>query len=105
MPATDDDVRHRLRRLPGWRSVPVRSRRNRSAITGLTPATGYGFTVKAMDAQGNMSDGLTVGVTTGTDFTDDDFSIFEDDIEWLSSAGSPEAATHPQTIGTVQRTR
>ena len=64
-------------------------------VTGLTAQTTYDFTVKAMDAQGNMSDGLMLEVTTATDFTDDNFSIFEDDIEWLFSAGITKGCNPP----------
>ena len=64
-------------------------------VTGLTPSTEYGFTVKAMDAVGNLSAGLMLDVTTAKDFTDDDFSIFEDDIEWLFSAGITKGCNPP----------
>jgi uncharacterized repeat protein (TIGR01451 family) len=64
-------------------------------VTGLTPEKTYDFTVKAKDAQGNMSEGLTLEVTTSRDFTDDDFSIFEDDIEWLYSAGITKGCNPP----------
>jgi hypothetical protein len=56
-------------------------------VTGLTPRRGYDFIVKAADVAGNESAGLTLVATTTPDFTDDDFSIFEDDIEWLFGAG------------------
>ncbi len=56
-------------------------------VVDLEGGTTYDFTVKAMDAQGNLSDGLSLEVATATDFVDDDFSIFEADIEWLFSAG------------------
>ncbi len=56
-------------------------------VADLEGGTTYEFTVKAMDAQGNLSDGLSLEVATATDFVDDDFSIFEADIEWLFSAG------------------
>ncbi len=64
-------------------------------VTGLSPDTEYEYMVKAMDAQGNVSDGLTLTVTTSVDFTDDDFSIFEDDIEWLYSAGITKGCNPP----------
>lgn len=64
-------------------------------VTGLTPDTEYDFTVKAMDAQGNKSAGLMLTVMTAVDFTDDDFSIFEDDIEWLFSAGITQGCNPP----------
>jgi uncharacterized repeat protein (TIGR01451 family) len=64
-------------------------------VMGLTPDTEYDFTVKAMDAQGNVSTGLMLDVMTSTDFTDDDFSIFEDDIEWLFSAGITKGCNPP----------
>jgi hypothetical protein len=64
-------------------------------VTGLSPDTEYEFTVKAMDAQGNQSPGLSLKVTTAVDFTDDDFSIFEDDIEWLYSSGITRGCNPP----------
>ena len=64
-------------------------------VTGLSPKTEYTFTVKAMDAQDNMSAGLSVDVMTAVDFTDDDFSIFEDDIEWLFSQGITRGCNPP----------
>jgi hypothetical protein len=64
-------------------------------VDGLNASTTYEFTVKAMDAQGNMSAGVSVEVTTATDFTDDDFSIFEADIEWLFSAGITKGCNPP----------
>jgi uncharacterized repeat protein (TIGR01451 family) len=64
-------------------------------VSGLTPSTDYEYTVKAMDENDNMSDGLMLEVATATDFTDDDFSIFEDDIEWLFSAGITRGCNPP----------
>jgi hypothetical protein len=64
-------------------------------VTGLSPDTEYEFTVKAEDAQGNQSAGLSLTVTTAVDFTDDDFSIFEDDIEWLYSSGITRGCNPP----------
>jgi uncharacterized repeat protein (TIGR01451 family) len=64
-------------------------------VEGLNPKTKYEFTVKAMDAVGNLSDGLSVEATTATDFTDDDFSIFERDIEWLSAQGITRGCNPP----------
>ncbi len=65
------------------------------AVDGLEGSTTYEFTVKAVDAQGNMSDGLMLSVDTAVDFTDDDFSIFEQDIEWLYSAGITKGCNPP----------
>ncbi len=64
-------------------------------VTGLSPDTEYEFVVKAEDAQGNQSSGLSLTVTTSVDFTDDDFSIFEDDIEWLYSSGITRGCNPP----------
>ena len=65
------------------------------AVDGLEGSTTYAFTVKAVDEQGNMSEGLMLDVATATDFTDDDFSIFEADIEWLFSAGITKGCNPP----------
>ncbi len=64
-------------------------------VADLEGSTTYDFTVKAEDAQGNESTGLSLEVTTATDFTDDDFSIFEADIEWLFSAGITKGCNPP----------
>ncbi len=64
-------------------------------VEDLEGSTTYDFTVKAMDAQGNTSEGLMLEVATATDFTDDDFSIFEADIEWLFSAGITKGCNPP----------
>jgi uncharacterized repeat protein (TIGR01451 family) len=64
-------------------------------VTGLSPKTEYDFVVKAEDAQGNQSAGLSLTVTTAVDFVDDDFSIFEDDIEWLYSSGITRGCNPP----------
>jgi uncharacterized repeat protein (TIGR01451 family) len=64
-------------------------------VTGLSPETAYDFTVKAEDVQGNMSTGLMLEVTTSRDFVDDDFSIFEKDIEWLFGAGITKGCNPP----------
>ncbi len=65
------------------------------AVTGLTGATTYDFKVIAEDVPGNLSEGLELTVTTATDFTDDDFSIFEKDIEWLSGMGITKGCNPP----------
>ncbi len=64
-------------------------------VEDLEGSTTYDFMVKALDAQGNMSEGLMLEVTTATDFADDDFSIFEKDIEWLFSAGITKGCNPP----------
>jgi uncharacterized repeat protein (TIGR01451 family) len=65
------------------------------AVSGLTGSTTYDFEVVAEDVPGNLSDGVTLTVTTATDFTDDDFSIFEKDIEWLSGMGITKGCNPP----------
>ncbi len=64
-------------------------------VDGLSPMIGYDFKVTALDAQGNESDGLDLLVSTARDFTDDDFSIFEQDIEWLWSSGITRGCNPP----------
>ncbi len=64
-------------------------------VSGLSPNTEYEFTVKAEDAQGNQSTGLTLDVTTSVDFVDDNTSVFEDDIEWLFSSGITRGCNPP----------
>jgi uncharacterized repeat protein (TIGR01451 family) len=65
------------------------------AVSDLMPQTTYEFEVVAEDGPGNLSDGLTASVTTATDFTDDNFSIFENDIEWLSGMGITKGCNPP----------
>ena len=63
-------------------------------VTGLQPATGYEFRVRAVDGEGNasaLSEPLSVVTESPTAgdgrFVDDDQSVFETDIEWLAAQG------------------
>jgi hypothetical protein len=63
-------------------------------VTALDAATSYDFAVVALGGEG-MSEELTGTFVTATDFTDDDSSIFEGDIEWLSGAGITRGCNPP----------
>ena len=56
-------------------------------LTGLVPLSYNEFGVVANDVIGNASDMLETSTTMANDFIDDDFSIFESDIEWMSGHG------------------
>ena len=65
-------------------------------ITTAGPLDGH---VGAHTLAVNVSDGsltavgtVTITVTSGNPFDDDDGSIFEEDIEWLAAAGITKAA-------------
>jgi subtilisin family serine protease len=63
-------------------------------VTGLTPETAYDFEVVATGS-GASSAPLAATFTTATDFSDDDTSIFVDDIEWLAGAGITKGCNPP----------
>ena len=56
-------------------------------LTGLVPLSYNEFGVVANDVIGNASDMPETSTTMANDFIDDDFSIFESDIEWMSGHG------------------
>lgn len=56
-------------------------------VDGLVPESFNEFAVVARDEVGNESDPAEASATMSTDFVDDNFSIFESDIEWMSGRG------------------
>ncbi len=56
-------------------------------VDGLVPQSFNEFAVIARDEVGNESLPLETSATMATDFIDDNFSIFEDDLEWANGNG------------------